>query len=889
MAKRTICLITIFSLLIIKIYAEDLRTYTFKSLEVYPCECNPKIDGIIDPEEWTAKSFGNFVLTNGKLRQEAIYQTSFNLCYNDEFLFIAVKCIEPEIEGIVATAVMFDDNNLFYDDRIELFLDVNHDHRDYIHLMLNPAGVKYDRKVKHWLPGTRTYHGYPEWNGFWYAATKIYDDKWTAEIAIELASLGIQDKSELLSWGFNIGRVRQPAEKYGDNIRNISPAKGVEYSAWTFVHDAIGETPSNFYEPMQFGDMNFINNKFIIDNISFPNMSYGHGDRGRSSVFGYNPFVIKFSSIELTQILTEVNVYIPSEGGIFRDDIPKIKNWSEQSLKEIKNNSLSLNYFIQHDQEHFIEVILKDPVTEKKLYSTSYMVNVPPFIEFDLETLYTGKKDFNKPLGYRLRLDNIKLSDFSLKLDFMDENKFIFESVRINNPVISSDFKPVFNASKLRELPGGNYLIDCSLYDKTNNKISGHFIQNLTKFSDNSKASFSVKKENYLYGGISGEALVVTFPFNAKFVFWSKASFIPWWEMDQAVMSNEFVETWGFGAEGCAEPMQDRENRYSKVQIIENSPARIKIKWRYALNDAHYYIHANEWVEEFYTFYPDGTGVREINLFANTDKGHELFEAIFVNPPHVSTFQLYEDKITTLNNLNGIQYSIREFSADPDLYSKFIAENKYLLFETHFKDRLHPFTFFAIDDRTIPPSESNRISVSSKLVKEDVKRGHWPASRYQVDGFNTVGNDMPGHFSLGNVHVRTNSELRPNKWLFLIGVNTDNNDLPVLAAKSWITPALPVKINDSFILKGYDLSQRAYVLSYSGKGEKLNINYKDKLYNPAFILENSSFNEIKNIRINGKVPEQNRYLKGKSENNDLILFIQDTFKKGCRIEIEFTK
>ena len=468
------------------------------------------------------------------------------------------------------------------------------------------------------------------------------------------------------------------------------------------------------------------------------------------------------------------------------------------------------------------------------------MVNVPPFIEFDLEALYTSMKGFNKSIGYRLKTNNINLSDFSLKMDFTDKDKFIYESVIINELSLLSDFKPVFNTSKLRSLPGGNYIIDCTLYNKHNNQISGHFAQNLTKFSETKNPVFEAKEEEYNYGGLSGKAVVISFPFNAKFVFWSKASFIPWWEMDQAVMSNEFVETWGFGAEGCAEPMQDRENRYSKAVIIENNPARVKVKWKYALNDAHYYIHANEWVEEFYTFYPDGTGVREINLFANTTKEHELSEEIFVNPPHVSTFQLYEDKIISLKNLTGIQYSIRDFEENPALYSKFMSENKYFLAEIHFKDRLNPFTFFAIHDEVIPSSDHNSFSIARRMIKDDVKRGHWPASRYPVDGFNTVGNDVPGHFSLGNLHVMANADVKPNKWLFLLGVNTDNGDSPVKTAKNWIEPALPAKINGSFTMETYDISQRAYILKYNGKGTTLSLTFKNSLHNPAFILENSS-------------------------------------------------
>jgi hypothetical protein len=71
-----------------------------------------------------------------------------------------------------------------------------------------------------------------------------------------------------------------------------------------------------------------------------------------------------------------------------------------------------------------------------------------------------------------------------------------------------------------------------------------------------------------------------------RFVFWRGTNYIPCWVSAEGIWyTNEFNETWGNGATGCAEPMSDKHCAYSHVRIIESSEARCVIHWRYALVD----------------------------------------------------------------------------------------------------------------------------------------------------------------------------------------------------------------------------------------------------------------------------------------------------------------
>ena len=77
-----------------------------------------------------------------------------------------------------------------------------------------------------------------------------------------------------------------------------------------------------------------------------------------------------------------------------------------------------------------------------------------------------------------------------------------------------------------------------------------------------------------------------------KFVFWRGTGYIPMLVNDRGHWySNEFNETWGrSGGQGCQEPMSDKESYTNHARIIENTPARVVIQWRYPLVDVFHVI-----------------------------------------------------------------------------------------------------------------------------------------------------------------------------------------------------------------------------------------------------------------------------------------------------------
>lgn len=151
---------------------------------------------------------------------------------------------------------------------------------------------------------------------------------------------------------------------------------------------------------------------------------------------------------------------------------------------------------------------------------------------------------------------------------------------------------------------------------------------------DDRKTGFKVSKRPFHWSGAFGDAIVVTFddafPWRSqdiKLSFWSEAAWTPFWVMSpKAMQGYEFIETWGGGARGCFEPMSDRVNRWAAAAVIEDSPVRKIIRWRYALVNPDYV----PWgaplgskqlpeAEEEWTILPDGTVYRVQRFWPSLD------------------------------------------------------------------------------------------------------------------------------------------------------------------------------------------------------------------------------------------------------------------------------
>lgn len=113
------------------------------------------------------------------------------------------------------------------------------------------------------------------------------------------------------------------------------------------------------------------------------------------------------------------------------------------------------------------------------------------------------------------------------------------------------------------------------------------------------------------------------------------------------------------GQYGCIEHMSDKQARYSHVRLIENTPARIVVHWRYALTDVLYNIGEpdpitgwGDWADEYYTIYPDGISVRHFLVHGPRDQ-YSITEPATLNNPGEKAEDNVSIEAATLGNMAG--------------------------------------------------------------------------------------------------------------------------------------------------------------------------------------------------------------------------------------------
>jgi hypothetical protein len=842
----------------------------------------PVLDGDLNEACWqNARKIDDFTLTAGDREKPVQFKTTARLLFDDTHLYVAFECMEPDPRGLKATATLHDDPDMEYDDRVEVFLDVDHDHRHYWELAVNPKGVQFDQAAFYRLHGSRTCDFFPEKNLFWRAKTKVGTDRWVVEIAIDVTSLGLARLDEGTTWGLNLARVRQPDVKKGDELLGHKLGAGAEYSAWARVQDYIGETISNFHAPMEFADVVMGDPGFAVETLQLPSARFTLGPVGRATEFGWNPLEVKLRTSDGAPKKLSVELSV---------EPPSVHGWKDQRTTTFRSGeNEELRYYVPEEAENKLVLRVLDPATGRQLYRTSYVETAPPFVEFDFESLYVRAPKAIHPVGVKLLTDATTRAAAELHLSFQaaEQGKEIATAV-LSDLTGADRLTPVFDINQLRALPGGNYVVVCRLTEKATGKLLGEFRQKLTKFAPELPKAFSAARVTHSFGGVTGDAIRVQFPFAAEFVFWRGANYIPWWEMDQMAMSNEFIECWGGGGQGCNEPMQDRECRYSRVELLESSPARAVVHWRYALNDAHYRIYFNEWVDEYYVLYPDGVGVRQVKLWANSATQHEVLDTLMVKPPGTHTAQLFGESVATLANLEGRRISVQTFSKDRELYRSFLRSGKDFIMEFDFKDRMHPFTVFSFRDDLMPGVSPGMVSVCRTLFQNADQRGHWPSSRYAIDGYNAVGLDVPTHFAFGNIHSTIDPQQQPNAWLFLIGAAPADSDTPAAQAKAWLYPAEVKILDGTSQFRGYDSSQRAYRVTAARGATKVELQLNDSrgdVFHPVFLLESATMTDVR-VRVNGEPLAAETCHVAKTAAGETVVFVNATFKPGATFTFE---
>lgn len=142
----------------------------------------PTIDGLLDDQVWRADPIpAHEWISYNPLRGEPGQQrTQVWMGYDDEAIYFAFKCFDPEPDRIRTTITRRD--NAFNDDWVAISLDSSRAGQVAYHMFVNPSGIQMD--ALNTASGEDTA---PDWT--WQSAGRITEDGYAVEVRVPLESI----------------------------------------------------------------------------------------------------------------------------------------------------------------------------------------------------------------------------------------------------------------------------------------------------------------------------------------------------------------------------------------------------------------------------------------------------------------------------------------------------------------------------------------------------------------------------------------------------------------------------------------------------------------------------------------------------------------------------
>ncbi len=899
----------------------EVRTYRLEPVNARFVEDPPVLDGRLDDPCWQQSGvYDDFIITRNRYVAERQgtqtglqNETRFYVLYDDRFIYLGIECMEEDMEGLRTVAFLHDDrNNIMGDDRVEVFIDLEHNHQKAINLVLNAAGATFDMMLERPIQYALSAIYKPEWNGKWHSNVSHYNDRWTAEIFVDINHIMRQKIKEGQTFGLMVGRGRSdrtgpltrkhwsigktswnnPKE---DNDTTWKQKNTFDYEIWAkycsfpFVSDWTHNGASGFYEPIMYADLICDCPKIEVQSIGFNEAfaNYSGTVWQKPQFWGDNPLDIRLKNLSDQLRTLEIETKTKGFQGSALTDVRSIE------IPAAQVQVVAGKIPVRGDGFQPFEVTITDKTTGEHLYNTTYVTRVPPFIEFDLEGIYMPE-DKEKPIHFIPVIIREGFDDLTAELVLRSrEDNAVIAREQIENFGNVHEFTPCFEALEINKLPSGNYYIDCELFD-VENQLVGKFEQGFTRNAYEQPRTFGARKGPWKFGGITGEAVIVEYPDNKDFVLWKPANYFGMWFLNNVGLTYECAECWGYASGSCNEPMQDKKVKYQNAEIVENAPARVVVRWTYGLTNNNYDIFFNEWIEEYFILFPDGNGIRRIYLWSNTDLPHEIIQPQYIFPNGVLPGQMLENVITRVFNLEGeMKENLLGSSGGEMGYSKNWDEE---ILRMPLKNRKDPFMIIGKTEDLMPDLRLSNLlfqSAESRDIRYNLG-AHWPINPLEVDVFNIVSTAMPYHSWIGLSQVQADDKIEPNIWTHFFGVTNRDDEYLKDVAASWLYPAEVIDIKGGYSFSGYSSVENAYCFEpvsddFSGLEFKLIPADRGRIIHPFFIL--TGYKGGKNIRLllNGKKLKPGEYrlgLVGEGSDKELQIWINKEITKESTLEIE---
>ena len=174
----------------------------------------PEIDGVLDEPLWEDAALIDDLTQVEPIEGAAPSQrTEVRILYDSDFIYFGIRCFDTEPDKIIAKQLQRD-ADLGPDDRILIVLDPYFDHRNGYFFVVNPLGVRRESLIEN-NSSVRD-----DWDGIWYAKSRIDEQGWTAEIAIPFKTISFNQATT--QWGFNIQRT---IRRTNEQIRWSAPTQ----------------------------------------------------------------------------------------------------------------------------------------------------------------------------------------------------------------------------------------------------------------------------------------------------------------------------------------------------------------------------------------------------------------------------------------------------------------------------------------------------------------------------------------------------------------------------------------------------------------------------------------------------------------------------------------
>ena len=343
-----------------------------------------------------------------------------------------------------------------------------------------------------------------------------------------------------------------------------------------------------------------------------------------------------------------------------------------------------------------------------------------------------------------------------------------------------------------------------------------------------------------------------------KYVFWRGVSYIPMIVNESGQwFTNEFDET-GFtkDAPGDCEPMSDKGCWDSQVRIIENTPARVVVNWRYRQADpSHHWANYDSttgWgdVSDWdYYIYPDGVACKVMKWYSSKpEEWHEWDEQIAVlSEGQYPESVLKKTPVMTLVDTSGksVDYDWNPNPPKPNFKGTLIQKINYT-------GKYDPYSIQNFTDGDIYKGERTWYSVFPSW-------NHWPTAQINSSGRNASFPDRASHSSISHLYWNLYKE-RGGKAAYQEDILMEGmTDKPAASltnlAKSWLNapPVVNISGGKSF---GYNPAHRAYSFIINNIPLKFQIAGSNKrpIHNLCFEIKNwNSRMAEAGLKINGNL------------------------------------